>query len=184
MNKSLREEIVKHVFSNFAIIPSRFVNLDKSKSLASKEFLLPEKIPFVDADGSVTSNKVWGCQISAELQEIKILLGECTQDKDYPEYALLIFMKNAPSYGVYLVTSTTNDEIDGEALIAVTMNSKDWLECRTYLQATFLAGMEQIRDVGLSWNKCTNYKDQYETLLSFIKFHTTVYEDKYEGQEG
>jgi hypothetical protein len=181
MNKILREEIVKHVFSNFAILPSRFVNLDKSKSLASKEFLLHDKIPFTEEDGTITKNRVWGCQISAELQEIKILLGECTQDKDYPEYALLLSMKNSPSYGVYIVTG---NEIDSEALIAVSMNGKDWLECRTYLQATFLAGMEQIRDVGLSWDKCSNYKDQLETLLSFIKFHTTVYEDKYEGQEG
>jgi hypothetical protein len=43
--------------------------------------------------------------------------------------------------------------------------------------------MEQIRDIGLTWSKCTNYKDQYDLMISFIDFHSTVYEAKYAGQE-
>jgi hypothetical protein len=178
MNKFLRETIVKHIFANFAIIPSSFVNLNNSKSLMDKDFILQDKIPFIDINNNLSKNKVWGCQISSEQQEVKILLGDCSQD-NIKEYALIIQLKNAPIYGVYLIC----DDVDSEALIACSLNGKEWLECQTYLQATFLAGMEQIKDVGLAWTKCSNYKDQFEMLLSFIKFHDSVYEEKYERQE-
>ena len=183
MNTKLREEIVRHVFSNFAIIPSDFVNLDKSKSLLFKEYLLADKITFVDADNNITKNNVWGCQISTGDQEIKIILGECTQEENIPEYALFIHVKGAPAYGLYLVYNNlvNSGNVDSEALIAITMDGKNWLECQTFLQATFLMGMEQIRDVGLDWDKCSNYKDQFDSLLLFIKFHHSVYEDKDEG---
>lgn len=184
MNKTLMENIVRHVFANLAVIPSNFVNLDRTKFLMDKDFLLHDKISFVTDNEGVIHNKLWGCQISAEQQEIKILLGDCSQEKDIPEYALLVQLKNAPAYGVYLVyNDLVPDKADSEPLIACSLDGKEWLECQTYLQATFLAGMEQIRDIGLSWNKCTNYKIQFESLLSFIKFHNTTYEAKYEGQK-
>jgi|SRR6185369_6372825 len=180
MNKQLMEAIVKHIFARFAIIPSAFINFDKTKSLMDKGFLLSENISFSDENGNAQKNKVWGCQISAEQQEIKILLGDCSEDKSIREYALLVHLKNAPTYGVYLVSS---DEIDSEPLIAVSMDGKSWIECSTYLQATFLAGMEQIKDVGLGYSKCSDYKDEFEKLMAFINFHHTLYEDQYEGQE-
>jgi hypothetical protein len=176
MNTALRESIVRHILSNFAIIPSSFVHLDKTKSLMDKDFLLDEKISFVAEDGSMIKNKIWGCQISAESQEVKILLGDCSQDKYIPEYCLLVSLKDLPSYGVYLISAPS---LDGEALIACTLDGKEWLECQTYLQATFLAGMEQIREIGSNWTRCANYKEQYQALLSFVKFRHRVYEAKY-----
>jgi hypothetical protein len=74
-----------------------------------------------------------------------------------------------------------NPEINSEALIACSLDGKAWMECQTYLQATFLAGMEQVRDVGMNWSKCLDYKVHYESLLTFIKFHHTLYEGQYEG---
>jgi hypothetical protein len=68
-------------------------------------------------------------------------------------------------------------------MIAVTMNGKEWMECGTFLQATFLAGMEQIREVGLAWNKCANYKEQFDMLLAFINFHHNTYGDRDEGKK-
>lgn len=184
MNRVLTETIVRHVMANLAVIPSSFINLDKSKSIMSKEFLLPEKIVFEGEDGSKTQNKIWGCQISVEKQELKMLLGDCTQDKDLPEFSLVVQLKGAPAYGLYLVyNDLVGNQIDSEALISCTLDGKAWMECQTYLQATFLAGMEQMKDIGLGWNKCTDYKEQYDMLLSFIQFHSTVYEVKDERQE-
>lgn len=180
MNRLLMENIVKHVLANLAVIPSSFVNVDKTKSLMTKEFLLHDKIPFENEGSELIENRIWGCQISAEEQELKLLLGDCTQEKNLPEYCLIVQLKNAPAYGVYLVYS---DEVANEPLIACTLNGQDWLECQTYLQATFLAGMEQIRDIGLTWHKCNDYKEQFNMMMSFIKFHNIVYEAKYEGQE-
>lgn len=177
------ENIIRHVMANLAIIPSSFVDPDKTKSLMSKEYLLTEKLSF-ESEEEVIKNRIWGCQISLEQQELKFLLGDCSQEKNIPEYCLIVQLKNAPAYGVYLVfNDLVSSQVDSEPLLACTLNGKEWMECQTYLQATFLAGMEQVRDVGLSWNKCTDYKDQYELMLSFIEFHNVVYEAKYEGQE-
>lgn len=178
MNAHLRKEIVKHVFANLGIISSDFVSRKLSKSLMDDEFLLRTTLIFEDENGGAIRNKVWGCQISADVQEIKILLGACSEYKDIAEFAVIVQLKNAPAYGVYLVC---NDKVDSEALISCTINQKDWMECGTYLQATFLAGMEQIRDIGLSWNKCTDYESQYQLMLSFIKYHRSVYGDNNEG---
>lgn len=178
MNKQLMETIVRHIFASFAVVPSAFINLDKTKSLMNKEFLLPDSLPFESDDpGQVKKNRVWGCQLAADQQDIKILLGDCSEDSGTQEYALLVQLKDAPIYGVYLVAS----ELFSEPMIAVTMNGKEWMECNTYFQATFLAGMEQIKQFGFAWNKCSDYKDQLDMLLSFINFHHTVYGDRDEG---
>lgn len=175
MNRNLLEQIVKHVFANLAIIPSEHVNLNTTKSLKGKEFLLTERMPFVMDDGLQINRHVWGCQLSVEQQEIKMLLADCSLEEDIPEYALLVQLKDNPYYGVYLVCS---DEINSEPMIGCSLNGKDWMECQTYLQATFLAAMEQTRDIGFTWNKCSNYKTHFESLLSFIKFHHSTYEGK------
>jgi hypothetical protein len=175
------EQIIRHVMANLAIVPAPFVNLEKTKSLTSKDFLLKEKLVFENDDGT-TTNKVWGCQISAEQQEIKMLVGDCSQDEMALEYCVLVQLKDAPAYGLYLSYSN-QDDFSSEPMIAVSVNNKDWMECNTYLQATFLAGMEQVRDLGLGWSKCSDYADNYELMLSFIKFHSEFYEASYEGQE-
>jgi hypothetical protein len=172
MNLELREQIVKHILANLAIIPSTYVALDKSKSLKGQEFLLPEKINFQDEHGHVLSNKLWGCQFAAEQQELKILLVDCSTSTDIPEYAVLVSLKNQPMYGVYLVD---NSEVESEALIAVSLNGKDWLEANTYIQSTFLSAMENIKSMGLAWSKCQEYQDNLSHLLQFIKFHSYVY---------
>jgi hypothetical protein len=179
MNKALLETIVKHVFANFMVVPSTHVNVGKSKSFTDKEWLLHDQIPF-DVEGSdqVQKNHVWGCQISADQQEVKVLLGDCTEDKNFPEYALIVHLKDSPTYGLYLVNNSNDIQVSTDPMIAVTMDGKDWLQCSTFLQATFLAGMEQIREVGLAWSKCTNYKSEFDMLVSFINFHHSIYGEK------
>jgi hypothetical protein len=179
MNKELMEHIIDHVFANLAIIPSSFIDFKRTKSLISTEYLLPEKIT-LDLEGEYIQNRVWGCQISIEKQEMRMLLADCSQDKETPEYALLVQLKDSPAYGLYIVCNT---DVENAPMIAVSLNGNEWMECQTYLQATFLAAMEQVKEVGLAWNKCTNYQDNFKSLLSFIEFHTIVYEAKYEGQE-
>lgn len=176
MNQVLLETIVRHIFANFMIVPSSYVNMTKSKSLTDKEYLLPDHIPF-ETDGSdqVQKNHIWGCQISADQQEVKILLGDCTEDPNFPEYALVIHLKDSPAYGLYLVNNLKDENVEPDPMLAVTMDGKAWLECSTFLQATFLAGMEQIREVGLGWNKCTNYKNELDMLLAFVNFHHSVH---------
>ena len=175
MNIELLDKIVKNIFANLLVIPSNFVN-PNGKSLKSNDFLLKEKLSFETDNGTVFKN-IWGCQISAGEQELNILLGDCSQDEELLEYCLIVQLKDSPPYGAYLVyNELCCSKRPGDALIACALNENDWLICNTYLQATFLAGMEQIKEIGLSWNKCTNYKRHIEMMKSFIKYHDSYYE--------
>lgn len=171
MNNRLLEEIVRHIMANFAVIPNDFIDLNKTQSLKNNDFILNTKIKFDgEEELNIKTGQVWGCQLSTDEQELKILLGNCSQDAIISEYAMLIQLKGAPCYGLYLVISD-----DSEALIATSLNGKEWLQCNTFLQASFLTGMEQVKETGLSWGKCSSYREEYEKLVSFIKYHNLVY---------
>jgi hypothetical protein len=180
MNPVLMEHIARHVLVNFGVVPSSFIDYTHSSSLSSKEFVLEQKLLFKNESGDVVKNDIYGCQVSVEQKEFKILLGDCSQDPSVPEFCLTVQFTDNPTYGLYLVCDPS---VDSEALIAVTVNDKDWMPCSTFLQATFLAAMEQLKDIGLGWSKCTNYQKSYETLLTMINFHTAYSEVEDEGQE-
>lgn len=175
MNKILMEHIARHILSGLGVVSSTFSH---SQTMISKEFLLDQKLLFKNESGDAVKNPIYGCQINIEQKEFKILLGVCSQDNKIPEYCLVIQFTGNPGYGLYMVCDSS---VESEALIAVTINEKDWMPCSTFLQATFLAAMEQLRDVGLGWNKCTNYQKQYEMLLSMVKFHAAYCEVEDEG---
>lgn len=180
MNNLLMEQIARHILANLGVLPVSFIDYQKIQSLTTKDFLLNQKLMFKNADGDVIKNSVYGCQITIEQKELKILVGDCSQDKDVPEFCVVSQLTGYPGYGLYMVC---DPNLDSEALIAVTVNDKDWMPCTTFLQATFLAAMEQLKDLGLGWVKCTNYQKHYDILLSMIKFHTVYCEAQDEGQE-
>jgi hypothetical protein len=171
MNYALLKEIVSHVMAHFGVIPSDFVDHKKTDSLMSPGYLLPEKIHF-ESEGEKYQGKVWGCQVSIAQVELKVLLGECTLNKEFPEFAMVIQSKDAPTYGLYLCyNEMSSAPQDSQPDLAVTLNGKDWMDCSTYLQGCFLAATEQVRDLMLPWNKCGEYKDLHKSLLSFMNFH-------------
>lgn len=179
MNSKLTEQIVIHILANLGIISSEFVNQELTKSITDKSFMLPEKIIF---EGQADKRAIYGCQVSvADGKELHLLLADCTQEKELPEFALLVQLKDAPAFGMYMIHG--KGKVDPEVLIAVTTDKENWMPCSIYLQATFLAGMEQIRDLGFGWTKATNYAEQHKQLLSFIKFHHGYYGEDDEGQE-
>jgi hypothetical protein len=174
LNQDLQTAIVNHILSCFAVIPSNFINLHSSLSLMSPEFLLKDKLQF-DNGQKIIANKIWGCQLSVASQEIKILLGDCSSYlEDEIEFVMVVQAKDMPAYGLYLV-------IDGmdyhESLIACSLDNKSWIQCNTFLQATFLAAMEQVKDMGLSWKKLEQYTEQFQSMLSLIKFHTLTFQE-------
>lgn len=169
MNKDLCYSIIKHIFSNFGIIPSSFINWDKTQSLLDKRFVLPEKLSFVEIDNNskekIIDHNIYGCQmITANKKNITLLLGEC----DDGEYALLIQLEGSPAYGLYF-------EKNNSPLITTSINNDNWIVCNTFLQATLLAAVEQTRDLVVSWKLCQNYQPQHKLLLSFIEFYNNYY---------
>jgi hypothetical protein len=183
MNQKLTEQIVIHILSNLGVLPSTFIDQDKTKSVMDKKFLLPEKLTFETVDGEILRKNIYGCQISVtDTKEFKMLLADCTQEKDAPEYSLVIQLKGAPAFGVYLIfNQLIPQDLPDEALIGVNTDKAHWIPCSTYLQATFLAGMEQLRDLGFGWTKCVSYQELHSQLLSFIKFHRNFFEVSDEG---
>lgn len=159
MNKVLLEHILRHVYSNLLIIPSGFIDLDKSDSLLSKKFLLEDNL--------------WGCAVSSGTEELIVMVNSIED-----EHCLLVKLKDSPVYCSYLINS---EDYDSEALLACTLDGNSWLPCNTFLQATFLAGMEQMREIGLSWKKMKEYEDEKKLIDSFIDFHHSMYEEENEG---
>lgn len=186
MNEKLTEQIAYHVLANLGVLPSTFINVDQTQKLLDKQFFLQEKISFETEEGDLLQKNIYGCQVSVTNQkEFKMLLADCTQEKNVPEYALIIQLKDSPMFGVYLIFNRlVEDPPEAESMIAVNTDKKHWIPCTIYLQATFLAGMEQLRDLSFGWGKCKDYKELYEHLLSFIKFHDNYFEVAInEGQE-
>lgn len=174
MNFILTQEIINHVFSGLGITAD---SNTRFKSLKSSEFLLSEKVSFEDSEGRNLNNNVWGVQFTIENSEMKIILADCTIDKNILEYALLVRLKDNPSYGLYSSYPVEGNKVDAKPLIAVSVDSNNWMECNTYFQATFLAGMEYAKDSSYFASPCKNYKDDYNLLLSFIKYYNQLYED-------
>jgi hypothetical protein len=186
MNEKLTEEIAHHILANLGALPSDFVNIEQTRLILDKQFILPEKASFETEDGRLLQKNIYGCQISVtDKKEFKILLADCSQEKNVPEFALVLQLKDAPMFGIYLIYNRlVEDPPQAEAMIAVNTDGKYWIPCNTYLQATFLAGMEQLRDISVGWSKLKDYKPHHSQLLSFIKFHDNFFEvSTDEGQE-
>lgn len=180
MNQDLSTEIIKHVLANFLIIPSKFIDSNSFQSLCSDSFMLKEKLSFLSEDGKKVNNKIWGCELSFASEQVKIIIGDCSQDSS-KELCMVIHLSNSPSYGLYICLDS-----DDKPLIACMIDSHAaWMPCNTFLQATFLAGMEQIKEFFVTASKLNDYNEQHLMLLSLIRFYNSLYdeEDLYERQE-
>lgn len=174
MNKVLLKEIITHIYANFALIPSEFVNLHQTASLMGPEYILREKLSF-EVEGVSYNGTLSGCQMSLSLNELRVLAADCTVDKEFPEYAMIVQPKDAPTYGLYLMQNPFNDHHDQGMLAVSVDHGKSWMEMNTGLQATFLAAMEQARDLHMIWKRIEDYKPQYQAMISFLKFHTDIH---------
>jgi hypothetical protein len=171
MNTILTQEIIKHIFFNLGITNNNNV------SLKNNNYLLNEKLSFIIDNGKIVNNNIWGCQFDINQQTLKILLGDSSLYKKELEYCAIIHLSGSPTYGLYL---SLNNEFD-DAMIAYSLNGNEWLQCNTYLQATFLAAMEQIKDVFITQQPLLNFKEEYQSMLNFVKYHSEVCEEDYEG---
>lgn len=184
MNHALLKEIVSHVMAHFRVIPSSLVDRQRTDSLLAPIYLLPEKIVFEEG-GEQYLGKTWGCQITLSFLDVKVMLGECTTNPQFPEFALVVQPKDNPIYGLYLCFNEISPHPqDSEPDLCVSVNKgTDWMECSTYLQGTFLAATEQLRETTFPWVKCTDYQPLYRALLSFMSFHDARFGMTDEGQE-
>jgi len=177
MNIRLTEHIVKHILSSLKVISSDFVD-SKSQTLINRSFLLDDKLNLQVEEDEIVQNNVWGCRFHIEGKELKIIVGDASIDDSVTEFCAVVHLDDSPTYGMYVAL----DE-DSKALIACSVNSKDWMTCSTYLEATFLAGMEQMKNHLLLPQVCENYKPEFESMISFLDFHSTIFGAANEGEE-
>lgn len=163
MNIHLRNEIVKHIIHNLGITDSSM------KSLRSNQFLLDKKISF-EIDNENVNKDIFGCEMVFEQKKIVMLLTNCSVDK--LEFSVILDIQDSPRYGLYFSFE------DQESILAVSLNGTEWMQCNTFLQSTFLAGMEQIKDFGFPWKKCANFENEYEVLKSFIEYSDLVLNER------
>src|ERR1700677_2657112 len=130
MNQVLMEQIVSHIFVNLGVMPSSSFDELKSFSLITKEFLLKQKILFKNDDGNIVKNPVYGCQASIQQKDFIILVADCSQDKETPEFCVVSQLTGYPTYGLYMVC---NPNLDSEALLAVSVDDGNWMPCSTFL---------------------------------------------------
>lgn len=173
MNLKLTQNIIEHIYSSLLITHSTFIENVGVMSILSKDFILDKTLNLNDSE-KVFNNEIWGCQSNISGKQISLLVGNCSLEEDVNEYCLIVNLEDAPSYGCYLVL---NENYNSDALIACSLDGKTWMECNTYLQATFLAGMEQFKELNNKWVKIYNYDKEFEMLKSFLLLHNSIYGD-------
>jgi len=179
MNYNLTKEIINHIFLSFSIVNDKNTNIN-GKSLKSKEFLINKNISFQDEYGNIIKNNIWGSEVDFGDEEIclRFILADCTILKENPEYALIISMKNSSTYGLYL---TYDNGLLKYPLIGLSLDNINWIEANILSQTALLQSLEMLKDINYNINVLSNYENDYNILLDFIKYYNNYYEIKNEG---
>jgi len=156
MESDLTNQIALHIFNNIGVISPMKV------SVQNKKFLLNQTIDLED-DKIL---KLWGAEVDLGGSKLRMLLTELTDSDPDKEFVLIVKLENCPSYGCY-ISLNENEPRDGKIYFSV--EEDNWAETNTFLQATFLGGMEQLKDVLSNWNKVSIEDDLVESMKSLIK---------------
>lgn len=171
MNQNLTNVICQHILTQLGVIPSNI----NSESLLSNKYLTNHTLVLED-DGFDLTCPIWGAYLKISDQEIKLIATKLGS-KDKIEYCLNVISNKFPSYGIYLNYDNYEPQ---DGLISVSPDNEGWMPCQIYLQATYLAAMEQTRDLGLVWYKLDEIKKEIEILKSFIHHREQLWDSEYE----
>ncbi len=176
MNKELTKQIIKHVYTCLGISP---LDKQQKKSILQKSYLLKKTLSF---EGE--QKNIWGIQFKVEEDKyLQVIVADCSQNNT-PEYAMMVALKETPSYATYLCyeeLAPSDLEVD-RPLIACQIKDGLWTECNTYMQGSFLCGMERIRDLVTPFSKLEE-ESAIDHLISFIEFYQDRMEIENEGKE-
>ncbi len=164
MPNNLTNEILLHVFSNLGVVVPTKVPLQSST------FLLPETIS-LDFDDGEKKLKLWGTEVDINSKKLKMLLTDLTDNKNEKEYALVVQLDDCPAYGCYLCLESTviDKNVPRHGLIFFSLQENTWVATNTYLQASFLAGMEQLKDVLSTWNKSSDNESMVNEMKALVE---------------
>jgi hypothetical protein len=156
MSEQLTNQIVKHVLDN--------VGITDEKQVSILQFLTDKTIQFDVEDGELATAEVWACQTLVDNVRFRMMYSHLDGD--------MIFVSKldeCPTYGCSLIIDNEiTYNLDG--FIGLKMNDQNWIPTTIFLQATFLAGMEQLKDLSGGYSKCSDHEDLLSDLKSFISF--------------
>jgi hypothetical protein len=157
-NQKLLNQILDHIYGNLGLTKKIL------SPITTDAFHLKEGLLFSDEEGEYTAS-LWSAQ--ANIGAVMKILCADFSVKSNSEYAVIVELEKCPTYGCYLCFDNSSKEsFDG--LLAFFTNGK-WLETSTYLQATFLAGMENLKDFHQPWVPATK-PYLIDKMKSFIQY--------------
>lgn len=167
----LTNQVVIHIMDNLGII-----NLN-DKSPTTDAFLIPKTLPFEDSDSKVRNAKLWGGELDISNSKMRFLFADFSESRLERDLFLVVRLDNSPAYAAYLSYDMDDyfDDLEPfDSMIAFSLTPNCWLQSNVYIQAMFLAGMEQLRDVSGTFSKISRYDDLVENLMSFIKYQDSL----------
>lgn len=170
MRYGLTDCIVEHIFDNLGI------SLQRTASLRDLAFQLQDTIQYQEDDevyGENAHATLYGAEFSIEKSKFRMLLADFNSNETNSEYALVVKLEGSPTYGCYLyVDNAIGDPEDGFICFAAKPNT--WVKASVAIQATFLAGMENLREINSSWIKPKKYQDLLQELKSFYEYQNNI----------
>ena len=163
-SSKLTNEILLQIFSNIgAVVPTKV-------SLKSPSFKLNTTIDLEDEFNTKIS--LWGAEVKLDNSKLRLLLADLTEKNDLhnKEYALVVSLQDCPAYAAYLLLESTvvDKNIPRHGKIFFSLEDSNWLSTSIFLQASFLCGMEQMKEVPSVWNKMTDEQDLIEGMKLLI----------------
>ena len=175
MNLQLTDQIIRHILNNVGVNYNNNNNI--TNSIISKHFILPKYLKLQE-ENSIIEIPIYGTELLVSSSNDKIQLLLCNISQDIPEYLFLVRLNGCPPYAAHLLYSEFSEEkCSSEPLIAYYFESSLWTECTTYMQATFLAGMEQLKDINIPWKPIVDSSDSYKIFVEFFEFCENKYQN-------
>jgi hypothetical protein len=148
-NTALTNELVKHIFDNLGITAER------RSSVVHEIFQSSKTLSFTDDSGK-QKVPVFACQVQVDGKKFEIASVKLS-DK---EAVCISRLEGCPIYGSYF----------GEECLIGVMAKDRWLEASMFIQASFLAGMEQLREVGSVFTALPKADEMFEHIKQFLMF--------------
>ena len=140
-NQILLNHILEHIYNNLGVLKSQPV------SIVSPDFQLSDTLCFVDDEEIDHFAPMWAAKTFIQQGSIQILAADMSIDEE-KEYSVLVELEKCPTYASYVCLDKTKQIYDSKLFILM---ANKWMSANTYLQATFLAGMEQMREAATVW---------------------------------
>lgn len=161
MNTALTNAIIEHIYSNLGLLDER------TSSLTASKFATSHTIKLEEEGGEESENKVYACQ--STYNNTKIIMGATSiSDINGEEIIVVIKIEGCPTYACTLIQNGRGEIQSSD--ICFSLQKDQWISADTFIQASFLAGMEQFRDITASFIECENSKEIYQLIVSFIKY--------------